>query len=140
MANIGNALANPEEYEFEVLKPGKYNAIVTGADREQDGNGNHFVKLEISIDGGGTLTERCYLTHQKEGAVRMGKRKLAQVCKAIGLDPEKVQDTDEMLNIPFVAETEQNEYNGNKYANLKNAHKRAAEAAKANDGKDDCPF
>ena len=101
-----DATAIEPTQQLEVLPPGKYLAQIVNSDMRltKDGKGQ-YLHLEIEVlDGpckGRKLFDRLNLVNANSQTVEIAQRALSAICHATGR--LKVQDSDELHLVPFVA-------------------------------------
>lgn len=104
MASI-NFNAN-EVPEFELLPNGDYKMMIVESDiiDNKSGNGSHVDLKLVVVDGerkNFVLHHRLTWTSASQDAVQIGRRKLAEICRAVGV--MSPNDTSDLHNITFVA-------------------------------------
>ncbi len=102
---LGNVDWNTvEDIGFKPLPPGTYGAKITKAELSNNkaGNGKNL-KIEYTLVGskgvkGRKVFDYLCVKHPKEQVVTIALGKLKKLMKAIGKDPDSVQDTSELTN------------------------------------------
>jgi hypothetical protein len=89
------------------LPAGEYEMIITrSATKPTKARTGHFLELEMQVVSGSASGrrhwERLNLDNPSQQTVKIAQEQLARLCVALGLD--EVEDSDELHDIPFVAE------------------------------------
>jgi hypothetical protein len=98
---------SPDEHEtasYDVLPAGDYLAIVTAMEEKgtKKGDGSYLAASFQIIDGpaqGRMLWGNFNVNNPNPKAEEIGRRELADLCRAVGVTPK---NSDELLNIPLV--------------------------------------
>lgn len=110
MASLGNVNMKGVEPGLGgggVIPNGDYKAIITGSQwkktKKQDGEA---LVIEFTVQAGehrgAKLSHWLNLQNKSTDAVSIAKQELAYICKAMGIDPTKVQDSQMLHNIPLI--------------------------------------
>src|SRR6478752_3941857 len=91
---------------FEVIQPGKYHVqIVNSEMRITKGGSGQYLWLELAIQDGQHANKRLFdrlnLVNQNEKAVEIAKRKLGDICRAIG--QMSLSDSEQLHNRSLLA-------------------------------------
>lgn len=104
LLGIGNVNWNDvEDIGFKPLPAGQYGAKITKADLSATKAGTgKYIKLELTLVGnkgvkGRKIFEYLTIQHPSEQVVMIALAKLKKIIKAIGKNPDDVQDTSELL-------------------------------------------
>ena len=114
MANLGNFNANDIDPidDFEPIPAGKYTAVITDSEMKPTKSGTgHYLELKFQIiDGphkGRLLWARLNLDNPNPTAMKIAKRELSSICRAVGvLTPN---DSVELHNLPLLIDVRQKE-------------------------------
>jgi hypothetical protein len=91
---------------FELLQPGEYRAEIVADEvkESKETPGNHYLELQVKIDGKGSVWDRLNLWNASPVAVEIGNEKLAEIAFAIGKN--HIADSSEVLLKPLMVRVE----------------------------------
>lgn len=103
---IEEVTAQPEKREFEMVAEGRYEAIITDSQVKQTKAGNgSYLELTFDILGpthvGRKMWSRLNIENQSEQAMKIARRQLSIICRAVGLNSEELGDSDELHGVPL---------------------------------------
>jgi hypothetical protein len=100
-----NEAANEDMNDFSPLPAGDYVGQVIESDVVEPRNGGEMIKLRIKIIAGkykGRVIFANHLTrHASAQAMEMGWKAWGTLCRAVGLNPKNVNDTEKVHGKPF---------------------------------------
>jgi len=103
-----NALPSPAaDHGSGLVPPGRYEAVASASEMRRSRNGNAtYLEVELELTAGEhrgrRLWDRFMMEHSTSGrAVELGRRKLASLCRAVGVDSPS--DSSELHGIPVTA-------------------------------------
>lgn len=91
---------------YELIEPGKYRAEIVADEVKESKStpGNHYLELQVKIDGKGSIWDRLNLWNSNPSAVEIANGTLKQIANAIG--QSRIVDSAEMLLKPLMVRVE----------------------------------
>ena len=87
---------------YELIEPGKYRAEIVADEVKESKStpGNHYLELQVKVDGTGSIWDRLNLWNSNPSAVEIANGTLKQIANAIG--QSRIADSAEMLLKPLM--------------------------------------
>ena len=91
---------------YELIEPGKYRAEIVADEVKESKStpGNHYLELQVKVDGTGSIWDRLNLWNSNPSAVEIANGTLKQIANAIG--QSRIADSAEMLLKPLMVRVE----------------------------------
>ena len=91
---------------YELIEPGKYRAEIVADEVKESKStpGNHYLELQVKVDGKGSIWDRLNLWNSNPSAVEIANGTLKQIANAIG--QSRIVDSAEMLLKPLMVRVE----------------------------------
>jgi hypothetical protein len=91
---------------FDLIEPGEYRAEIVADEVKESKStaGNHYLELQVKIDGKGSIWDRLNLWNSNPSAVEIANGTLKQIANAIG--QSRIADSAEMLLKPLMVRVE----------------------------------
>ena len=91
---------------FDLIEPGEYRAEIVADEVKESKStaGNHYLELQVKIDGKGSIWDRLNLWNSNPSAVEIANGTLKQIANAIGQG--RIADSSEMLLKPLMVRVE----------------------------------
>ena len=91
---------------YELIEPGKYRAEIVADEVKESKStpGNHYLELQVKVDGTGSIWDRLNLWNSNPSAVEIANGTLKQIANAIG--QSRIVDSAEMLLKPLMVRVE----------------------------------
>tara|TARA_R100000995_G_scaffold67568_1_gene36193 strand:- start:933 stop:1439 length:507 start_codon:yes stop_codon:yes gene_type:complete len=102
-----DATAVPESTGgFDLIEPGEYRAEIVAEEVKESKStaGNHYLELQVKIDGKGSIWDRLNLWNSNPSAVEIANGTLKEIANAIG--QSRIADSAEMLLKPLMVRVE----------------------------------
>tara|TARA_Y100000592_G_scaffold94252_1_gene158713 strand:+ start:527 stop:1051 length:525 start_codon:yes stop_codon:yes gene_type:complete len=96
-----DATAVPESTGgYELLQPGEYRAEIVAADVEVSKKGHNYLKLQVKVEGSGSVWDNLNLWNPNPSAVEVANDRLKQIARALNMP--HVADSDDILLKPLL--------------------------------------
>jgi len=91
---------------YGLIEPGEYRAEIVADEVKESKStaGNHYLELQVKIDGKGSIWDRLNLWNSNPSAVEIANGTLKQIANAIG--QSRIADSAEMLLKPLMVRVE----------------------------------
>jgi|TARA_R110001606_G_scaffold352248_1_gene502661 hypothetical protein len=91
---------------YGLIEPGEYRAEIVADEVKESKStaGNHYLELQVKIDGKGSIWDRLNLWNSNPSAVEIANGTLKQIANAIG--QSRIVDSAEMLLKPLMVRVE----------------------------------
>ena len=102
-----DATAVPESTSgYDLIEPGEYRAEIVADEVKESKSkaGNHYLELQVKIDGKGSIWDRLNLWNSNPSAVEIANCTLKEIANAIG--QSRIEDSAEMLLKPLMVRVE----------------------------------
>ena len=100
MVELNFDISTIETSEFPPLNPGVYRGEIVSAEQRTSANGNDYLSLQITVGDNRRVFDNLNLWHKtSDKAVEIGKKKLAEIAKALGLG--NITDSEVLIAKPM---------------------------------------